>query len=392
MFGTGSFLLGNIICLLINRSLGSTKFTAENVTSLRRGLLQNYDPYLRPRLQQGDSVVLNVSFGAKRFHDLNEKEQKVSLLGYFEISWNDEFLVWDKENYSNIGDIVVKTNDIWWPTIALGNPFGDFETLKNPYGIFRVSSTGAIGWSPGGLFSITCDMNLLKYPFDTQTCDFVFVVLGYSIDDVIFNINPNILEVHGTTEWDVVNAEMFDGVEGKTGLTVRVTLERKPFFVILTVITPLSLLSVLNLFVFLIPVESGEKTAFGITTFLAYSIYLSTLGSSLPDDATQSPYMTVYIEILMINSVIIMAIVIVQTRCFFYHGNNLVPFSHGNTVSNDNTDVTKNDDLSFPKEQSKQPKGRTWSNSMAFIDRLLFFVFLSILGGISLYFFARMTL
>jgi hypothetical protein len=376
-----------MISLLINGVLGSTNFTAENVTSLRKALLQNYDPYLRPRIQQGDSVILNVSFGAKRLHDLNEKQQKVSLLGYFDIAWKDEFLIWDEDNNSNIREIVLKTNDIWWPTIALGNPFGDFKTLDNPYGIFRVSSSGVIKWSPGGLFSITCDMNVLKYPFDTQTCDFVFVVLGYSIPDIILNINPNILEVHGTTEWDIVNTKIFANMEGTAAMVIHVMLQRKPFFVILTVITPLSLLAFLNLFVFLVPVESGEKTSFGITTFLAYSIYLSTLGSSLPDDATQMPYMTMYIEVLMINSVITMAIVILQTRLFFYHGDRPVSFCHGNTVSNADIVKTKNDEHSHPT----QSKGRTWAKTMALIDRILFALSLVILAGINLCFFSLMA-
>jgi hypothetical protein len=362
------------------------------VTSLRKSLLHSYDPYLRPRIQQGDPVVLNVSFGAKRLHDLNEKDQRVSLLGYFDISWNDEFLVWDEEVFSNIGDIVVKNKDIWWPSIGLSNPFRDFRILENPYDIFRVSSNGVINWNPGGLFSVLCGMNMLKYPFDTQTCDFVFVVLGYSVEEVLFKINPNILEMYGTTEWDVVDTKIFEYLGDKAGMTIRVTLQRKPYFVILTVMMPLSLLAVLNLFVFLIPVESGEKTSFGISTFLAYSIYLSTLGSSLPDDATQIPYMTVYIEVLMINSVAIMAIVILQTRLFYYHGDSLVSFCHGNTVSSDDADTPKIDNISFSNECSKHRKGRTWANSMAFVDRILFIAFFVIFGGISLYFFAQMTL
>ncbi|XP_062610607.1 acetylcholine receptor subunit beta-like [Saccostrea cucullata] len=380
-------LTWNVIHLLaISGCLGSDNVTAAKVTSLRKTLLQDYDSYLRPRRLQLDTVVINASFIVKRFHDLNEKEEKVSLLGYFQFQWSDEFLVWNKEDHSNISDIVVKTNDIWWPTISLGNPIGNFENLQNHYGIFHVSSSGEIKWSPGGLFTVACDLNLEKYPFDTQTCDFVFVVLGYSSDAVIINVNPNVQQVKGTTEWDVVSANMF-GISGeKTGLTVSFTLQRKPFFVVLTVLLPLSLLSLLNLCVFLIPVESGEKTSFAITTFLAYSIYLSALGSSL--SAKDNIYLTMYIEILMITGVIIVLIVIVQTRLFFYYGDHRLPCCRIKTVHGEEIDVKNTITRKVSLDNVKE--FRTWASSMGILDQVLFFLFFCILGSITVYYFAMM--
>ncbi|XP_062616767.1 acetylcholine receptor subunit beta-like [Saccostrea cucullata] len=279
-------------------------------------------------------MVINASFFVHRINDINEKEESVSLLGYFRISWNDEFLVWNKQAHSNISSIEFKTNDIWWPTIALGNPVGEFETLQNSLKIFRVSSVGDIEWIPGGLYSVVCELNLKKYPFDTQTCDFIFSVLGYPPDDVIMNAESSVLNVPETTEWKVEAGRVSSMPYGKTGLTASFTLQRKPYFVVLTVLLPLSLLSVMNLFFFLIPVESGEKISFAITTFLAYSIYLSAIGSSLP--AKDNVYMVVYIEILMVLSVIMMVLVIVQTRLFFYYREHLLPCFVGNTVSGKN--------------------------------------------------------
>lgn len=132
-------LIVDFIFLWMKGSFGGDGTTAENVTSLRKALLKDYDPYLRPRRLQEDPVIINASFGVSRLHDLNEKERKISILGYFRLTWIDEFLVWDKDKHQNISDIVVKTDDIWWPTIGLGNPIADFETMKNTYGIFQVS-------------------------------------------------------------------------------------------------------------------------------------------------------------------------------------------------------------------------------------------------------------
>lgn len=384
-------LIVDFIFLWMKGSFEGDCTTAENVTSLRKALLKDYDPYLRPRRLQEDPVIINASFGVSRLHDLNEKERKISILGYFRLTWIDEFLVWDKDKHQNISDIVVKTDDIWWPTIGLGNPISDFETMKNTYGIFQVSFSGVIAWSPGALFSVMCDMKLQKFPFDTQTCDFVFVILGYTNKDIVINANPDILNVQGTTEWDVLETKFLELPGGSNGLKIRFTLRRKPYFVLLTVTMPLTLLSILNIFVFLIPVESGEKTSYAISTFLAYSIYLSVMGSSLPDDAESIVYMTLYIEVMMSLSVLIMALVIIQIRLIFYHGDDPLPCCPENSVTNEeDTDVISIDlnDKSIRKEnEPSKSKKRTWSNSMAMIDRILFaFFFLSLCTFNTLFF------
>ncbi|XP_062616770.1 neuronal acetylcholine receptor subunit alpha-7-like [Saccostrea cucullata] len=382
--------LWSFLTFLLKECLGKENVTAENITSLRKSLLRNYDPYIRPRKNQADPVIIKASFYVHRFNDLNEKEETVTLLGSLRILWNDEFLVWNKEQYSNISSIEFKTNDIWWPTIALGNPVGDFETFQNPYKIFRVSSSGDIEWYPAGLYSVVCELNLKKYPFDTQTCDFIFSILGYPYDDVIINAEPSVLEVRGTTEWKVEAGRVYGMPYGKTGLTASFTLQRKPYFVVLTVLLPLCLLSVMNLFVFLIPVESGEKISFAITTFLAYSIYLSAIGSSLP--AKDNVYMVVYIEILMVLSVIMMVLVIVQTRLFFYYGEHQIPCFVGNAVSDKNIEGSHLGDSknTLSVETSKPLKTRTWANSMVIIDKVLFIFFSCILGSVSIYYFDLM--
>lgn len=383
-----------IFLCMMNGCFGSDANTAENVTSLRKALLKDYDPYLRPRRLQKNPVIINATFGVNRLHDLNEKERKISILGYFRFTWIDEFLVWDKEKHQNISDIVVKTDDIWWPTIGLANPIADFETMKNTYGIFQVSSSGVITWSPGALFSVMCEMKLQKFPFDTQTCDFIFVVLGYTKKDIVINANPDILCVQGTTEWDILETKFLELSGGSNGLNIRFTLRRKPYFVLLTLTMPLTLLSYLNIFVFLIPVESGEKTSYAISTFLAYSIYLSVMGSSLPDDAESIVYMTLYIEIMMFLSVLIMALVIIQIRLVFYHGDDRLPCCPENSVTNEEeTDVISIDvnDKSIRKDDvSSKSKKRTWSSSMAMIDRILFAFFFLALCTFNILFFSLM--
>ena len=388
-------ILVKIAFLMIHRSSGSNNATAENVTSLRRLLLQNYDPYLRPRKLQTDPIIIDAHFGVNRLHDLSEKDGKMSVLGYFEFSWIDEFLTWDEEKHQNISDIVVKTDDIWWPTIGLGNPIGDFETLRNPNGIFRISSTGLIKWTPGGLFSTMCDMDVQKYPFDTQTCNIIFVVLGYNPTDVIINANPNVLKMRDTKEWTVVSSHVFAYTLSYSGLTVTLKLQRKPSFLILTVVMPLTLLSFLNILVFLVPIESGEKTSYAITTFLAYSIYLSAMGTSLPDDAEKVVYLTLYIELLMFLSVLITLLVIIQIRLGIYHGDRLPPFCPINHVGGEGDDVITTageKDKSFGDETTKRKiPGGTWASRMIVIDRILFMIFLFVLGLLNVIFFTLMS-
>ncbi|GFS26215.1 neuronal acetylcholine receptor subunit alpha-3, partial [Elysia marginata] len=81
-------------------------------------------------------------------------------------------------------------------------------------------------------------------------------------------------------------------------------LKRKPTFLVISTLLPIVFLSLLNLMVFVIPVDSGEKISYGITVLLALSVFMSIMSSMLPSSSESMPLMISYIFILMTISVL----------------------------------------------------------------------------------------
>ncbi|GFN86572.1 neuronal acetylcholine receptor subunit alpha-7 [Plakobranchus ocellatus] len=69
-------------------------------------------------------------------------------------------------------------------------------------------------------------------------------------------------------------------------------------------ILPIVFLSLLNLLVFVIPVDSGEKISYGITVLLALSVFMSIMSGLLPMSSESMPLVISYIFSLMVISVL----------------------------------------------------------------------------------------
>ena len=73
-----------------------------------------------------------------------------------------------------------------------------------------------------------------------------------------------------------------------------IVLKRHPKFYVLSFIIPCGVLSVLNLLVFLLPTESGEKVSLGITNLLALVLFQQLIADSLPPSSRYMPILSKY--------------------------------------------------------------------------------------------------
>ena len=69
-------------------------------------------------------------------------------------------------------------------------------------------------------------------------------------------------------------------------------LKRKARYTVVNVITPIILLSVMDLLVFWLPPESGEKVSLGITVLLSFSVFLLVVDERLPRTSDTVPVLS----------------------------------------------------------------------------------------------------
>ncbi|XP_072017479.1 CHRNA7-FAM7A fusion protein-like [Amphiura filiformis] len=65
-------------------------------------------------------------------------------------------------------------------------------------------------------------------------------------------------------------------------LIVEITMKRNPGFYIYNLIAPCILLSIMTVFVFRVPPESGEKISLGMTNVLALILYQQLIAANMP--------------------------------------------------------------------------------------------------------------
>ncbi|XP_035828832.1 neuronal acetylcholine receptor subunit non-alpha-2-like [Aplysia californica] len=121
-------------------------------------------------------------------------------------------------------------------------------------------------------------------------------------------------------EWEVTSTSITTGADAVIGFgffRISFNLRRRPGFFLISVGMTLMLLSFVNLMVFLIPVESGEKISYCITVLLALAVFLSVIGDMLPRSSDIMPLMTIYLMILFIISVL--AVIVAVGIVWLHH-------------------------------------------------------------------------
>ena len=71
-------------------------------------------------------------------------------------------------------------------------------------------------------------------------------------------------------------------------------MARKARYSIINVIVPIILLSLMDLLVFWLPAESGEKVSLGITVLLSFSVFLLVVDERMPRTSDTIPLLSKY--------------------------------------------------------------------------------------------------
>ncbi|XP_045169276.2 neuronal acetylcholine receptor subunit alpha-7-like isoform X2 [Mercenaria mercenaria] len=252
-----------------------------------------------------------------------------------------------------------------------------------------VSSAGVVQWVPDGIFSIMCVVTVKYYPFDTQSCDLIYYVSDETISSVNLTGQHTVQldDYIENSEWRLVEASSRTKEIYSTNfvyLTFKV--ERRADFTVYTMVIPLVTLALLNIFTFLVPIESGEKGGLAITLFLAYGFFITITRDSLPHNSVQVSYYVVYITALLVLSVFTVIYVIIESKVYSSFGTS--PFHLCRWLRTDNANkkkVTPEEENGSLPEKECLDDTITWADILGRVDIIafascaIFVVFLSII-------------
>ncbi|XP_062602794.1 neuronal acetylcholine receptor subunit alpha-6-like [Saccostrea cucullata] len=279
-------------------------------TSSRSQLFQDVitkiDPDIAPFESAETQTDVTVTLNLMGISEVNEKQQTVQGSYWVGLTWTDWRLRWDPSSYLNISSVQVNASNIWSPTsVCIFNELGNdkcFNADKDPV---TVHSFGYVSYMKYMESVSQCTIDVTKYPFDSHYCGLYFGNINPDAEFINFESKYSsfLLQYLLPNEvWNVRNTSLLIN-EYEDSLTKRserqlhfnILLERKSLYVVISTLLPVIILSVLNLFSFVVPIDSGEKMGFCMAIFLTFAVCLTMITDSMPKSSEKVPFFTIYL-------------------------------------------------------------------------------------------------
>ncbi|XP_055996644.1 neuronal acetylcholine receptor subunit alpha-7-like [Ostrea edulis] len=318
-------LLGIIFTALFLTLTGHLE--ASNRSQLFNDVVYKLNPDVAPFESSKTRTTVMITVNLMGISDMNEKQQTMAASYWVVLSWIDYRLRWNSSLYNNITSVQVNADKIWSPkSICLFNEIGNdkcFNAREDPVTVHSTRFAVFMKY----LESVSqCLIDVTSYPFDSHVCSLVFGNVNSYTEFLEFDEKNSffLLQYHQPNEiWDIENTtfriyEFRDPTLGGTyqQLHFYIQLKRKSFYLVISTVIPIIILSVLNMCCFLVPIQSGEKMGFCMAIFLTFSVFLTIINDSMPKSSDKISYFTIY---LLTQLVISGLVVILEAIVLLYH-------------------------------------------------------------------------
>jgi hypothetical protein len=303
-------------------------YTITQETQLHSDLFTGYQKAIRPGSDRTKPLTISVDFLLISLKEFSEEESKLAVIGAFKFGWTDDRLSWDPKSYGNdLQDTSVLQETLWIPNIVNLNCFDNMRPLGSNSMSVRVYFSGSVSWIPPVLVESTCDADVTYYPFDSQTCVIRYYIPGFYPPDL--DLSPgtvNMMQYDQNNLWDITGTSLTTTTNsyGFQEFHIQLQMERRSSYYIAGLILPICLMSFLQVMVYILPEESGERIGFSITVLLAVAVFLTIIQENLPEASEPSVSLLAY---KLLGDVLIGALI--TTSAIFgsaiYHKDGPVP-------------------------------------------------------------------
>ncbi|XP_065423050.1 5-hydroxytryptamine receptor 3A-like isoform X2 [Chrysemys picta bellii] len=248
---------------------------------------------VRPVTDWREPSIIRIDVTLHATLDLDEKLQILTSLVRFQMSWKNQFLTWDPQNFCGISKISIPVDSVWKPDLFVSEMTEDPQSPTVPF--MSLSSDGTINqWKPIRIVS-TCSLDIYKFPFDTQKCNLTFGPYVHTVQDIVVVPKSNSSAVtqasqenYAKSEWllgkvDVLSNNVSTEEKEWSQVTYQITIRRVPILYVINLIVPAGFLVLVDVASMFIPMEGGERLGFKITVVLGFSVLLLILNDLLPN-------------------------------------------------------------------------------------------------------------
>lgn len=283
-----------------------------DIHNLKREILTNYSPDIRPILNQSKAMIVITDFELTSILSFDEQSGIFKTICYLGFVWTDEKLRWNS-SIINVESINLHPSLIWKPQIILQNSAVELWNIDTGDGKnenVQIFSNGTVVYAYGGISTTRCDANLYYFPFDKHTCELIIINFE-SVDHVelILQDLPYRVFEFSNKEWKLLEVKKTQSLlhifDPFNLLNITIHFQRKPAFYVLNILLPIPCLGFINIFVFGLPISSGERVSFAITILLTCVFFLNTIADRLPPVSEPLSLFNIMVMIVLLNSMLL---------------------------------------------------------------------------------------
>ena len=253
------------------------------------------EPFLLSPPQEEGPTVVRASFALHDLNEIDERNETFTFSGVLTLRWQDRRQAFDSsaagvdEKVFQGGFQFSEIATCWYPQVVLVNEAGAYEK----HGVVLRTRTDG---SQTLIETITAvaktEVDMRRFPLDTQRLAAVFEVLGFDDDEVVLRAEPESLGAAPRTaripQWRITNVALASGIRAESyagprrvasTFVVNVDVKRLPFFVTRLVIIPLAVIVLISFSVFWMDrsllADRLNVSFIGILTGVAYQIVVS---------------------------------------------------------------------------------------------------------------------
>ncbi|KAK9506752.1 hypothetical protein O3M35_008629 [Rhynocoris fuscipes] len=313
------YLLFTFISIITPAFAGIKQIEANpDAKRLYDDLLSNYNRLIRPVSNNTDTLTVWLRLKMSQLLEMNLKNQVMTTNLWVEQKWIDYKLRWDPEDYGGVEMLYVPSEHIWLPDIVLyNNADGNYEVTLMTKATLKYN--GEVIWRPPAIYKSSCEINVLYFPFDEQSCTMKFgswTYNGVQVDLKHMDQNPgsNIVDIgidlsefYLSVEWDILavpatrNEEYYPCcAEPYSDITFNLTMRRKTLFYTVNLIIPCVGITFLTVLVFYLPSDSGEKVTLCSSILVSLTVFFLLLAEIIPPTSLAVPLLGKYLLFTMI--------------------------------------------------------------------------------------------
>ncbi|XP_069124048.1 acetylcholine receptor subunit alpha-type unc-38-like [Argopecten irradians] len=291
--------------------------TYDDMFALHTDVLTNYSKHIRPVTNQDSPMYVTFVFSMPYFLDFDAVTGRFTVLASIYVGWIDGKLTWNPANYGNIQTSYFSHTQVWTPGLIISTSV-DSDSLT-PTSSITVYSSGYASTIYTKVVTSSCSPDITYYPYDVHNCSLVFSVMEpYSVVDLNVPTNADYYEFTDNLFWEMsrTKTEKYYASNYTAMVEISYSLERRPTYLLYTIVLPVCLLNFVTLLAFILPAESGERVSFATTMLLTLTMYMTIMSDSIPNTSDPVSILTVSLMIKLIISAIIVLCVII-TLCVY---------------------------------------------------------------------------